>query len=84
LSRSGSGFGDPLGDPSCQRQQRGALRIPAVSRSGQFKFKPAKTFDVNPSAEACSSAPFAGAVFSNSGMSLKQPGIGNAKRVDPL
>jgi hypothetical protein len=24
------------------------------------------------------------AVFSNSGMSLKQPGIGNAKRVDPL
>jgi hypothetical protein len=23
-------------------------------------------------------------VFSNSGMSLKQPGIGNAKRVDPL
>jgi hypothetical protein len=65
LSRSGSGFGDPLGDPlgdpSCQRQQRGALRIPAVSRSGQFKFKPAKTFDVNPSAEACSSAPFAGA-----------------------
>src|SRR5260370_5045025 len=25
-----------------------------------------------------------GRVFSNSGMSLKQPGIGNAKRVDPL
>jgi hypothetical protein len=25
-----------------------------------------------------------GVVFSNSGMSLKQPGIGNAKRVDPL
>jgi hypothetical protein len=24
------------------------------------------------------------AVFSNSGVSLKQPGIGNAKRVDPL
>jgi hypothetical protein len=26
----------------------------------------------------------AGGVFSNSGVSLKQPGIGNAKRVDPL
>jgi hypothetical protein len=26
----------------------------------------------------------ASGVFSNSGMSLKQPGIGNAKRVDPL
>jgi hypothetical protein len=27
---------------------------------------------------------FRGAVFSNSGLSLERPGIGNAKRVDPL